>query len=419
MAAETESEGAPRLCGAEWLDRPETRAVFSAIEAGGFAARAVGGAVRNALMGLPVKDVDIATPARPEEVKGLAEAAGLKAVPTGIEHGTITVIAGHIPYEVTTLRRDVETFGRHAKVTFTSDWTEDARRRDFTINALYCSADGTVHDPLGGWSDLVKRRVRFIDDARQRIREDYLRILRFFRFTAEYGNGTPDPEGLAAAIEERGGLTLLSAERIRAELLRLLEAREAARALTAMDDAGILRLLVGKPPDMRLFHRIVDIERSLGCAPSPLLRLAALAVTEPGDADRLKERLRLSTFEAEVLAHAALQDLALDPSAPKLDAKAFLYRHGPAAFTTATLIAWAHSDDSAEDAGRRDRLELPQRWQAPELPIRGADVLALGIPPGPEVGRIVARFEAWWIAQGFPVDPVGAHAELARIAAMR
>ena len=223
MARANDGERLPDLSQADWLSRPATQAVFAALTAHGAEARAVGGAVRNALMGTPVKDVDIATTALPADVMRLATQAGLHAVPTGFEHGTVTVVAQHVPFEVTTLRRDIETFGRHARVTFTTDWTEDARRRDFTMNALYCSADGTVHDPLDGYADVLARRVRFIGDARERIREDFLRTLRFFRFVAEYGNGAPpDPEGLAAAIAEKAGLSGLSGERIRAELLLLL-----------------------------------------------------------------------------------------------------------------------------------------------------------------------------------------------------
>src|SRR6185312_6892628 len=210
----------PSLAGADWLARRETQAVFAALAAKGFAARAVGGAVRNALLGCPVVDVDIATPARPEQVIAAAQAAGLAAVPTGLAHGTVTVIAAHVAHEVTTLREDVEAHGRHATVAFTDDWAADARRRDFTINALYCSAGGEVFDPLSGYADLMARRVRFIGDAGERIREDYLRILRFFRFTAAYGEGPPDRPALDACVRERAGLAVLSGERMREEMLR-------------------------------------------------------------------------------------------------------------------------------------------------------------------------------------------------------
>ena len=284
----------PSLAGAPWLVRPETRAVLEAIERGGYAARVVGGAVRNALLGEPVKDIDIATTAVPEEVLRLAEAAHLKAVPTGIEHGTVTVIASHTPIEVTTLRRDIETFGRHARVTFTSDWAEDARRRDFTMNALYCGADGTIDDPLKGYPDLVSRRVRFIGEPHDRIREDYLRILRFFRFTAEYTDGLPDAPGLKASIELSDGLSGLSGERVRAELLRLLAAPRAAETLAVMNDAGLLERVLGSRGHLELLDRVAMIEQMLGRSPDALLRLGALAAARPGAALALRDRLRLS-----------------------------------------------------------------------------------------------------------------------------
>ncbi len=287
----------PSLAGADWLVRPQTRAVFDALAAGGFAARAVGGAVRNALLGRPVVDIDIATPARPEQVMAAARAAGLAAVPTGLAHGTVTVIADHVAHEVTTLREDVETHGRHATVAFTDDWAADARRRDFTINALYCSADGEVFDPLGAEADLAARRVRFIGEARQRIREDYLRILRFFRLTAEYGEGPPDPDSLAACVAEREGLARLSAERVRQELLRLLAAPRGPELVRAMQDYGVLAYVLPAAPRPALLARLAAIEAALGLAGDAVLRLAALAVELPDDADRLRDRLRLSNEE--------------------------------------------------------------------------------------------------------------------------
>ena len=224
----------PSLKDAAWLEREETQAVFDALQAHGIETRAVGGAVRNTLLGLTVTEVDLATTAVPEEVMALAVKAGLKAVPTGIDHGTVTLVASGVPFEVTTLRRDVETFGRHARIAYTKDWEEDARRRDFTLNALYADRDGRVFDPLGGYADLRAGQVRFIGDAEERIKEDYLRILRFFRFHAYYGKGPLDPAGLAAAVRLRGGLDQLSAERVRAELRRILIAPQAAGAIKAL-----------------------------------------------------------------------------------------------------------------------------------------------------------------------------------------
>jgi poly(A) polymerase len=417
MARAKDAGGLPSLAGAEWLKRPATRAVFAALTAEGAEARAVGGAVRNALMGTPVKDVDIATTALPADVMRLAAEAGLHAVPTGFEHGTVTVVAKHVPFEVTTLRKDIETFGRHARVTFTTNWTEDALRRDFTMNALYCGAEGTVHDPLGGYSDLKARRVRFIGDAHQRIREDYLRILRFFRFLAQYGNGAePDPDGLAAAIAEKAGLAGLSGERIRAELLLLLGAPGALEAVRAMSGAELLEPLLGVTGNLDRLARLAAIERALARKPDPVLRLAALALDQTDKPARLQERLRLSAAETAKLARAIVSDPAFDPASPEREAQAFLYRHGVEAFIDGALMEWARSGDAPESAARARRARLPERWNAPELPVRGADVVALGVPAGPEVGRVIGAFEAWWIAQGFPTDPARAKAKLEELA---
>lgn len=413
MMRSDDSAGLPNLAGTEWLQRPQTRAVFDALRADGAGVRAVGGAVRNALLGTPVKDIDIATTAPPEEVVQLAKRAGLHAIPTGFEHGTVTVVVDKHPFEVTTLRRDIETFGRHARVTFTTDWREDAMRRDFTMNALYCDLDGVVHDPLGGYPDLIAKRVRFIGDAHERIREDYLRILRFFRFLAQYGDPTaPDPDGLAAARAEKSGLAQLSGERIRNELLLLLSAPRALCALATMQEAGLIEPLLGTPGNVQLAKRLESIEAALGRAPDPILRLAALA---DAPTPLLKDRLRLSLVEAGRLADAARRDASFDPRTDEAAGKAFIYRHGPDAFVDGALIDWARSDDPSDDRARAERIALPQRWTPPKLPVRGADVLALDVPAGPKVGRIVSEFEIWWIAAGYPDDPKRLHERLEQL----
>ncbi len=264
---------APSLQGAAWLERPETKAVFAALGRDGAETRAVGGAVRNALLGLPVTEIDLATTALPEQVLELAGKAGMKAVPTGIDHGTITVIAGKTPFEVTTLRRDVETFGRHARIAYTTSWEEDAKRRDFTLNALYAGEDGTLFDPLGGFADLVAGRVRFIGEAEDRIKEDYLRILRFFRFHAYYGKGDMDEAGLHASVKLRAGLAKLSAERIGGELKRLLVAPRASLAVEALYDYGLLTELLGGVPRLNRFERLTAIEQANAVAADASLRL--------------------------------------------------------------------------------------------------------------------------------------------------
>lgn len=388
----------PSLKDAEWLKRPESRHVFAALSGNGVETRAVGGAVRNTLLGEPVKEIDLATTARPEQVIALAKKAGLKPVPTGIEHGTVTVIADGVPFEVTTLRSDVETFGRHATVAFTKDWEEDARRRDFTLNALYADSDGTVFDPLDGYADLLEGRVRFIGDAEARIKEDYLRILRFFRFNAYYGKGPFDEAGLKAAVKLHAGLERLSAERVSAEMRSLLVAPQAMRAVAALLDYGQLVGLLGGVPRLARFERLVAIEEALGVEPEAMPRLAALGVFVQEDASRLAARLRLSNAERAVLELGAAEPSELpDGNA----AKRALYRLGSSDFARHVLLAWADSGAGPEDKAWRAALALPERWKAPAFPLRGADIMALGGLRGPEVGEMLRRLEAEWIAGGF------------------
>lgn len=389
------------IADAAWLRDPGVRAVFSAIGAGGYEIRAVGGAVRNALLRLPVADVDFATTATPLEAKGLAEAAGLKTVPTGIDHGTITVLAFGQPFEVTTLREDVETDGRRAVVRFGRDWTRDAQRRDFTMNALYADVNGAVFDPLGGIADALAQRVRFIGDARQRIREDYLRTLRFFRFNAQHGRGALDREGLQAAGGERDGLRGLSAERVRSELLKLFAAPGAGRTLRIMMDHGFLVDLLGGPPLLNRFERTTKLETMLGLSPGPMRRLAALALFVEEDAARLAIRLRLSGAERTTLALCVPRaDFGLDQRANK----ARLYHLGEEAYRDVTLLAHAHSGLPLKARKWRDAHDLPQRWTAPAFPLKGGDVVGLGAPKGPIVGRVLQDLERAWIAADFKPD---------------
>lgn len=391
------------LAGAPWLAAPETQAVFAALAASGHPARAVGGCVRSALIGRPVADIDIATPAPPEAVVEAAAAAGLRSVPTGIEHGTVTVVSGGIPHEVTTLRRDVSTDGRRATVAFTDDWRQDAERRDFTMNALYCDADGTLHDPVGGLPDLLARRVRFIGDADRRIAEDYLRILRFFRFHAELGEGLADREALAACIRGRDGLPRLSAERVRAELVRLLVARRAVEAVADMFDCGLLPGLVGAAPRLGVLAEFVAAEERLGEAPDAMLRLAALAVAVDDDVPRLAARLRLSRAEAQALvaiddrltAHVA--GLGSPPAERRR-----LYEIGPARWRAAAIALATLKPEQTDAAGRL--LSFSRLWTRPVLPVKGADALRLGVAPGPGLGQLLAGLEAWWVEHDFPPE---------------
>jgi poly(A) polymerase len=412
--ARTRISAPPSPKAAEWLKRPDTGRVFAALAAPGVETRAVGGAVRDTLLGLKVTEIDLATTALPEQVMTLARNAGLKAVPTGIEHGTVTLIADGVPFEVTTLRRDVETFGRHATIAFTEDWQEDARRRDFTLNALYAGSDGTVFDPLSGYADLITGRVRFIGDAEARIKEDYLRILRFFRFNAYYGKGPLDPEGLRAAVKLRGGMEQLSAERVAAELRRLLVAPQAKRAVEALFDYGLLSGLLGGVPRLERLDRVIAVEGALGLVPDAMVRLAALVVFVAEDAERLAARLRLSNAEQAVLALGAA-DHAESGLPDEAAAMRALYRLGTSAFAADVLIAWADAGAAPDDRSWREAFDLPKRWQALAFPLRGSDIMPLGDLEGPEIGAMLRRLEAEWVAGGFILSR---EALLARAAAL-
>ena len=406
--------GLASLKGAPWLERVETRAVVAALAAVGAEARFVGGTVRNALMGLPVTDIDLATPAEPERVMAAARAAGLTAIPTGLPHGTVTIVANHVPFEVTTLREDVETFGRHARVAFTADWAADARRRDFTMNALYCDGTGTVYDPIGGYGDLLARRVRFIGSARDRIREDYLRILRFFRFHAVYGVGPLDNEGLAASVRERHGLDHLSGERVRSELVRLLGAPRAVESLSLMAETGLLLAILGRVPRLNRLTALMAREAAAGRKPDPALRLAALAVVVREDAEALGGRLKLSNAEQATLMLAALPPVQGPELTTPNDRDATIYRLGGDAYSARALLTWAISDEGADDPGWLALIHRARTWVQPSLPVGGADVKALGLGEGPAIGRVLAAVEDWWIGAGFPPDGPELRAALAR-----
>lgn len=364
--------------GGDWLRAPATQAVLGMLAAGGYRALVVGGCVRNALMGLPVADVDIATDAPPETVTELARAAGLKPVPTGIAHGTVTVAAGGTGYEVTTFRRDAETFGRHARVEFGAALHEDAARRDFTMNALYAEADGRVIDPLDGLGDALARRVRFVGRAEDRIREDALRILRFFRFQAHYGDPAlpPDAAALAACAAGGAGLARVSAERIGHEVRKLLLAADPAPAVQAMASAGVLAaVLPGADP--AALARLIALEAGQGgCW---LRRLAALGAQNPA------ARLRLSRAEAREL--------------DRLDLRA-----GPAEL--GYRLGAASGADAALARAARASAALPPDWRAQvvrgaaaHFPLKPADLMP--DLDGPALGRALAETEAWWVAQDF------------------
>ncbi|MFN6982068.1 MAG: CCA tRNA nucleotidyltransferase [Brevundimonas sp.] len=381
--------------GQPWLEAKATQAVMAALEAAGGpdCARFVGGCVRNSLLGQPVDDIDIATRLRPEQTMAALQAAGLKAVPTGLEHGTVTGVSERKPYEITTLRRDVETDGRRAVVAFTEDWAEDAARRDFRLNALYADAAGTVFDPTGGGLvDAAEGRIVFVGEAETRIREDYLRILRFFRFQAWYGRGQPDATGLAACAALKAGMAQLSAERVSKELLKLLAARDPRNTVRAMAETGVLSQVLPEAQPLNLF------EAMCGLTGDPVLRLSALLPADAEAVVRIAGRLRLSNGMRDRLAEAVAEGPVVAPDMTEAEARAAIYRLGRGAFEDRLARAEAAGGDGA--ALRR----LAAEWTPPKMPVGGRDLMRLGLKPGPETGRVLSAFEAGWIADDFPSD---------------
>ncbi len=386
------------------LNDAALRRVFDALQAKDEETRAVGGAVRDALLGRPVEEIDLATTLLPRAVISRAEAAGLRAIPTGIDHGTITILACGRPFEITTLREDVATDGRHATVKFGRDFEADALRRDFTINSLSLSRSGTLFDYAGGIEDIKKRRVRFIGDPMRRIAEDYLRILRFFRFSAEFADGQLDAEGRLAALRQRHGLSRLSRERIRAELLKLLCARRAAEIVAEMSGDGLLHPLLGLVPNAARLARVARLASS--SAKDPLLRLAALCVHVPEDAERLRDRLRLSNADAGRLEAAARALIPLHgrdepPGAHEL--RIMLYRHGRQAAMDAMVLGEIGSRSGNEAAWEQAR-EFLSKAEVPRLPFSGAGLMARGISEGRAIGAALKELEKRWIKAGFPED---------------
>jgi len=396
---------AGRLEPQPWMTADATRAVMGALSADGSTPRFVGGCVRDALLDRAVKDVDIATPDAPETVIRKLSLADLKSVPTGLKHGTVTAIASGYPYEVTTLRQDVETDGRHAEVAFTDDWVEDAMRRDLTINAIYCDADGTLYDPVGGLADVRAGQVRFVGEAAERIAEDVLRILRFFRFFAHYGQGDIDTEGYAACRKQAHLLHGLSAERVSAELLRTLAADDPAPTFRLMWDAGVLARVLSGAIHLDHLNRLIDIEKLVD-QPDPLRRLFALRLPEETEVATLAGHLRLSKTQKQRLSGMARRPDDLTPEIKDKGLRRILYVTAvqtvlDQAFVKQMLDEASSSGSAADWNGLRARV---QDWQPRPLPVQGQDVLDLGIPAGPDVGVIVRQLEQWWIECDFRPD---------------
>lgn len=395
----------PHLVNRSWLDEPALKKLLAVLNADGEETRIVGGAVRDALLGEEIGDIDCATTAVPEKVVSMAGAAGFKAVPTGIGHGTITAIVEGIPFEVTTLRRDISTDGRHAEVEFGRDWTEDAKRRDFTMNALSIDAAGRVHDPIGGYGDLVHRIVRFIGDAETRIREDYLRSLRFFRFFARYGSGRPDSDGLRAVARTKAGLAKLSAERVWHELKKIMAAESPERAVLWMRTTEVLNAVLPENWGLDQFHWLIAAEREQGWKADPLLRLQAMLRPGGDVADAVSGRLKFSNDERARLLDWARESAAVRKYAglSENDLAKALYRSKPAAICDVLAHEYAKRlAKQDEDAGRVSALiKFAQAWKRPDFPVSGNDLVEIGMKPGPALGAILNELQNLWIESGF------------------
>ncbi len=405
-----------------WMTAPATHAVIEALTSAGAEARFVGGCVRDSLLGRPVDfDIDIATHLNPDEVIKLLGAAQIRAIPTGIEHGTVTAVIGQERFEITTLRRDVETFGRQARVAFTAGWAEDAARRDFTMNALFLGPDGALYDPIGGIGDLKSGRVRFVGEPRQRIAEDMLRLLRYFRFFAHYEQGDPDPDALDACQELASGLASLSGERIGAEILRLLEAPDPAPTLELMAARGVLgHVLAEAQTRTKTFPRLralaaLEAKGASGLTVDAPRRLAAVIEADDKAASQVAARLRFSNADRDRLrALVAPSDhmvraVSADDAGRMVAARRALYHLGREIFRDRVALAWAAAmadhELSSEETSRFEALmDAGTHWVAVMLPVTGQDVAAQGVEIGPQVGEHLKRLEAWWEAQDFAPD---------------
>jgi poly(A) polymerase len=384
------------------MTAPQTRAVMAALQARGGTARFVGGCVRDSVVGRKVRDIDIATPDAPDKVMELLGAAGIRVIPTGIDHGTVTAVIENQHFEITTLRHDVETFGRRARVAFTDDWAADAQRRDFTINALFADIDGTLYDPTGGLADLRAGRVRFVGEAGLRIGEDALRILRFFRFHAYYGSGDIDRAGFEACRERAASVDILSGERICGEMLRLLAAADPLPAVALMKEAGVLDHVFPAETNIPRLSSLVRLETTLGLS-DPLRRMAALLDADEKIINQVADRLRMSNAERGRLAATVIRRPLVAPGMDDVACRRVLYEIGRETFQDLVLLAWAE-DGRDDERPYQALLDFAEEWRRPVFPLRGADVLDLGMTAGPEVGDMLRQVEQWWIEGDFQAD---------------
>lgn len=388
----------------KWLADNAAQTLFSAFPKGQL--RFAGGAIRNALMGHSVGDIDLAVQAEPPAVMAALKTAGIRYVETGLAHGTLTAVISGIAYEITSLRRDVETDGRRAVVSFTQDWGEDAQRRDLTINALYADMSGQVFDPCGeGLDDIKAGRLRFVGNAQARIEEDYLRLLRYFRFVAWYGGDGPlDKDALSAARELQGGLRTLSAERIWSELKKLLQAPDPRRAVRIMGQNGILDTLLPEASNSEGLDLYVALEQRESLKVDPLMRLMAMSAREPLQMMRLTTRLKMSKAETARLRGWADDGSTLDPYAQDREKFQLIYKAGKKVVVDRARIRAAGEPDVIKSAHWISLADLAKGWTVPEFPLSGKDLMAAGVKSGPGMGRAMKALEALWVRSGFTAD---------------
>jgi len=387
-----------------WMQNDAVSALFDAMPEGGL--RFVGGCVRNALWGKPVGDIDMACKLEPEAVVDALMEAGIRHVPTGIDHGTITAVIDNVPYEITSLRRDVETDGRRATVTFTTDWAEDAQRRDLTVNALYADLSGQVFDPTGqGLDDLKARKFRFVGNADLRVQEDYLRILRFFRFLAWYGEREKvDAASLRACRENQTGIKKLSAERVWMEIKKLLSARNPVRACHIMLTNGILETVFPESNNVDGLEALVRLEAREGITPDPLLRLMAMSAREPLQMALLTKRLKMSKSETNRLRAWADDGAQLSTDMAERDRLATIYKSGKTVILDRARLRAAGETDAIQSSRWMVLADLAMGWQAPIFPVTGKDLAQVGVPKGPRMGKALKALEALWVRSGFSTE---------------
>ena len=394
-----------------WMTAGETASVMRALQAAGGEARFVGGAVRNAIVEEPVTDIDIATTLNPDAYMSALKNAGIAIVPTGIEHGTITAIANGQVFEITSLRQDVSTDGRRATVVFTNDWAKDAARRDFTMNAIYADVTGQLFDFTGGITDLHAGRVKFVGDPNARIHEDYLRILRFFRFHAWYGRDAPDEAALDAAARNKAGLRHLSGERIRKELLRLLEAADPEPALNTMQSHDILGEILPVPVNLERLSNLIALARQKKISRGPIISLAALLSSDQA-ARAVASNIKLSNAERAQLVEILSDYSKITPRLSSAEVTKLLYRFGKERFGELLLLAWA---EEPVDSAWEIIFARAAQWAHPDFPIDGRDVMEAGAKQGPSVGRILSALERWWVEEDFAPDHAALLAKLSEL----